>query len=64
MVTVAFVIVVGVLVKCSLFCEGGEEGSDGGDASDGGGGDGGGFASDGGGGQEKNQYNLVKHNHH
>ena len=56
---VAVVIVVGVLVKCSLFGDGGEEGS-GGDASGvGGGGDGGGFASVGGGGQEKNQYNHV-----
>ena len=56
---VAVVIVVGVLVKCLLFGDGGEEGS-GGDASGvGGGGDGGGFASVGGGGQEKNQYNHV-----
>ena len=59
-VMVAVVIVIGVLVKCSLFGEGGEEGSGGDDASGGGGGgDGGGFASDGGGGQEKNQYNHV-----
>ena len=49
-VMVAVVIVVGVLFKCSLFGEGGEEVSGGGDASGGGGGDGGVFASDGGGG--------------
>ena len=55
---VANVIVLGVLVKCSLFGDGGEEGS-GGDASVGGGGcgDGGELASDGG--KNKNQYNHI-----
>ena len=48
-VMVAVVRVVGVLVKCLLFGEGGEEVSGGGDATVGGG-DGGEFASDGGGG--------------
>ena len=49
-VMMAVVKVVGVLVKCSLFGEGGEEGSGCGDVSGGGGGDGGVFARDGGGG--------------
>ena len=53
-VMVPVAIVLGVLVKCSLFCEGGKEGSGGGDASGSGGDDGAGFFSDGGGGQEKN----------
>ena len=52
------VVVLGVLVKCSLFGDGGDEGS-GGDASGGGGGcgDGGELASDGG--KKKNQYNHI-----
>ena len=59
-VMVGIVIVVGVLVKCSLFGEGGKEDSGGGDACVGGrGGDSGGFVSDGGCGQEKNHYNHV-----
>ena len=54
----AVVIFVGVLVKCTLCGEGGEEGSGGDDAGSGGG-DGGGVAGGGGGGQEKNHYNHV-----
>ena len=58
-VTVAVLIVVGVLVKCTLCGEGGQEGGGGGDAGGGGGGDSGVFASGGGAGQKKNHYNHV-----